>query len=49
MLLRDVKGENEEADRMFGLQEQITERGQIIAFKEGLSTRLGSGLSQGRY
>lgn len=41
MLLRDSKGESEKAARAFELQEQITERDQITAFKEGLSTRLG--------
>lgn len=49
LLLMDSKGEKEEAARMFDLQEQIAERDQIIAFKEGLSTRLGDGLSQDRY
>lgn len=46
----ESKDENEEADSMFDLQEQIAERDQITTFKEGLSTRLGDGgLLQDRY
>lgn len=49
-LLMESKDENEEADSMFDLQEQIAERDQITTFKEGLSTRLGDGgLLQDRY